>query len=206
MAGTPKSWRAKTLPRVIRVGGALGRPKAQRVSNFTATDNAWQQCVAEGGSSPSFAPSASLRRISSTVIRVPRITGFPIIIAGLISIRSVVITILLAHHIAPAPVGHENFSCVLRFSAETVPHGRTPTAGVLRRNGYQQPAPPRQFVLQLTAQFERAGVEHSTIQAGLPLDVLAVLFLAAPRCLRHVPDGQVLDEHHGGFCSGRSTT
>src|SRR5437588_5061999 len=105
MAGTPKSWRAKALPRVIRVGGALGRPKAQRVSNFHATDNAWQQCVAEGGSSPSFAPSASLRRISSTVIRVPRITGFPIIIAGLISIRSVVITILLAHHIAPAPVG-----------------------------------------------------------------------------------------------------
>jgi hypothetical protein len=58
---------------------------------------------------------------------------------------------------------------------------RTPTAGVLRRYGYQQPATPRQFVLQLTAQFEWARVEHGTIQACLPLDVLAVLFLAAPR-------------------------
>jgi hypothetical protein len=58
---------------------------------------------------------------------------------------------------------------------------RTPTAGVVRRYGYQQPAPLRQFVLQLTPQFERAGVEHGTIQACLLLDVLAVLLLAAPR-------------------------
>src|SRR5437867_1356956 len=32
--------------------------------------------------------AASLSRISSTVMRVPRITGFPTMIAGLISIRS----------------------------------------------------------------------------------------------------------------------
>src|SRR6266567_4121018 len=38
--------------------------------------------------------------MSSTVIRVPRITGFPIIIAGLISIRSVVIAIPFTHHSA----------------------------------------------------------------------------------------------------------
>jgi len=36
------------------------------------------------------APSASLRKMSSTVMRVPRITGLPSITAGLISIRSVV--------------------------------------------------------------------------------------------------------------------
>src|SRR5258708_847955 len=42
--------------------------------------------------------------MSSTVIRVPRITGLPIIIAGLISIRSVVIAIPLTHHSAPARV------------------------------------------------------------------------------------------------------
>jgi hypothetical protein len=38
-------------------------------------------------------PSASLLRISSTVIRVPRITGLLSITAGLISIRSVVTAI-----------------------------------------------------------------------------------------------------------------
>ena len=57
---------------------------------------------------------------------------------------------------------------------------RTSTAGVLRRHGYQQPATPRQFVLQLTAQFERAGVEHGTMQASLLLDVLAVPLPGCP--------------------------
>src|SRR2546427_4983402 len=42
--------------------------------------------------------------MSSTVIRVPRITGFPIIITGLISIRSVVIAIPFTHHSAPTRV------------------------------------------------------------------------------------------------------
>ena len=42
--------------------------------------------------SASVAPSPSLRRISSTGIRVPRITGLPIMIFGLISIRSCAIT------------------------------------------------------------------------------------------------------------------
>ena len=55
--------------------------------------------------------SASLRRISCTVIRVPRITGFPIMIAGLISIRWVIITILLFHHIAPTP-SHNRGVCL----------------------------------------------------------------------------------------------
>jgi len=72
-----------------------------------------------------------------------------------------------------------NFSCVLRFSAETLPH-----AGHLRLvfcggTANSKPAPPRQFVLQLTPQFEWARVEHGTIQACLQLDVFAVLFLAA---------------------------
>ena len=39
--------------------------------------------------------------MSYTVLRVPRITGFPIIIAGLIPIRSVVMAIPLTHHSAP---------------------------------------------------------------------------------------------------------
>src|SRR5437899_12927490 len=53
-------------------------------------------------------------------------------------------------------------------------------AGVLRRYGYQQPTASRQFVLQLTAQFERAGVEHGTMQASLLLDVLAVPLPGCP--------------------------
>jgi hypothetical protein len=39
--------------------------------------------------------------ISSTVIRVPRITGFPIMMAGLISIRSVLIASLQRHCSVP---------------------------------------------------------------------------------------------------------
>src|ERR1700738_2022033 len=40
--------------------------------------------------------------MSSTVIRVPRIRGLPLIIAGVISIRSVVIAIPFTHHSSPA--------------------------------------------------------------------------------------------------------
>src|SRR6267143_901174 len=42
--------------------------------------------------SASVAPSASLRRSNSTGMRVPRITGLPIITFGSISIRSVTVT------------------------------------------------------------------------------------------------------------------
>src|SRR5258707_7719689 len=48
--------------------------------------------------------------MSSTVIRVPRITGLPSIIAGLISIRSVVIGIPLTHHSAPARVAQSHLA------------------------------------------------------------------------------------------------
>src|SRR5229473_3433327 len=68
------------------------------------------RCGSSSSSSPSLAPSASLRRMSSTVIRVPRITGFPIIIAGLISIRSVVISIPFTHHSAPARVAQSHLA------------------------------------------------------------------------------------------------
>ncbi len=44
------------------------------------------------------------------MIRVPRITGFPIIIAGLISIRSVVIAIPMTHHSAPARVAQSHLA------------------------------------------------------------------------------------------------
>src|SRR6266851_2474241 len=48
--------------------------------------------------------------MSSTVIRVPRITGFPIIIAGLISIRSVDIAIPFTDHSSPARVAQSSLA------------------------------------------------------------------------------------------------
>src|SRR5208337_5438844 len=46
-------------------------------------------------------------------------TGFPIMIAGLISIRSVVIAILLANHIAPAPAAQPwHHGCVRPSSSQ----------------------------------------------------------------------------------------
>jgi hypothetical protein len=58
--------------------------------------------------------------MSSTVIRVPRITGFPIIVAGLISIRSVVIAIPFTRHSAP-PESHNRHSPLHLNRRENVP-------------------------------------------------------------------------------------
>ena len=50
-------------------------------------------------------------------------------------------------------------------------HAQIPSVGSFAAHGYQQPAAPRQFLLQLVAEFEGAGVELGTIQAGLLLDL-----------------------------------
>src|SRR5207248_11790062 len=64
-------------------------------------------------------------------IRVPRMTGFPIIIAGLISIRSVVITILLAHHIAPAQSHNRGLWSVLSTCTRSFgPYGECSTSPI----------------------------------------------------------------------------
>src|SRR5207237_10088859 len=56
-------------------------------------------------------------------------TGFPIIIAGLISIRSVVITILLAHHIAPAQSHNRGLWSVLSTCTRSFgPYGECSTS------------------------------------------------------------------------------
>src|SRR6266516_3248669 len=40
-------------------------------------------------------------------------------------------------------------------------------AGVLGRNGYQQPSPPQRLVLQLAAQLERRSIQNGAVQSRL---------------------------------------
>src|SRR6266478_1429516 len=81
--------------------------------------------------------------MSSTVIRVPRITGFPIIIAGLISIRSVVIAIPVTI-IAPPPESHNRRSFTPSgFREGPLPRGKHLVRPLASKSGFYERAKRR---------------------------------------------------------------
>ena len=74
---------------------------------------------------------------------------------------------------------------------------RTGLTGVLRRHGDDETAIPRCLVLQLSAKLAPTLIENRTIQAGLLLHPLAVLFAVALGRLGHIPNLQIFDGDHG---------
>jgi hypothetical protein len=85
--------------------GARGsRATVSAAYAIAALMSAGVRCGYASRRSASVAPSDSFRSKSSTVIRVPRITGFPSITSGLMSIRSVVMAVSECMGVYASPV------------------------------------------------------------------------------------------------------
>ena len=106
-----------------------------------------------------------------------------------------------------AAIDTQEFRLCLPIVFRYMTAARASATGVVWRHGQQYAAIPRQLVVQLPPELAPALIKNGTVQTGLLLHPLAVLFVAAPGRPGHIPYLQILNadervvlaDRRGGF-------
>lgn len=106
-----------------------------------------------------------------------------------------------------AAIDTQEFRLCLPIAFRYMTAARASATGVVWRHGQQYAAIPRQLVVQLPPELAPALIKNGTVQTGLLLHPLAVLFVAAPGRPGHIPYLQILNadervvlaDRRGGF-------